>query len=182
MSKWMRKLYSNLPRIEKNLVFFLDYNQVNNCTCNLEGVYFAQLTDQNCDMLINIRKANVVEAFRNMYRNGEFCLGAFLDGELIGHCSMIFPTNRKNQIIINNSGYIHYCYIAPMYRGKNVYPKMLEELMRQAYSLYGIKRFSIITSPDNIASQRGLIKAGFSEKRECVSVIWRKIVVGKVFV
>lgn len=182
MNKWIRKIKNNIPKVERIVTFYVNYSDIKECNCKVEEIHFSRITDRNCEIISEIRDDRVANAFRNMYLNGEYCLGAFSGGKIIAHCSLILPENCKNQMVVKDSGYIHYCYVAPEYRGKNVYPKMLWELMKQTHEQHGINRFSIHTSPDNYASQRGIYKVGFAGEKNHISVIWRKYVLGKVYV
>lgn len=60
-----------------------------------------------------------------------------------------------------NSGYIWDCKTFVLYRGKNIYPAVLQHIIRDISQKYNIKNFYIAVAPDNKSSIGGIRKAGF---------------------
>ena len=128
------------------------------------------------------RNERVKDAFQKMEKSGQICIGAYIDGKLVGHAACILPEKEFGSFKVKNSAYIHYCYVDPQWRGYGIYPNMLSWIVRKVLEVYEIPRVTITTSPENIASQKGLMKIGFRFVKKYTyikwwRIIWRKIVV-----
>jgi len=117
-------------------------------------------------------------------KGGEIFLG-FSEGRL-AHIARLchYPgVIEKNSLEIHppvkikeDEVYIGLCQTSGEFRGKNIYPCVLQYLVK--YTLSGnIKRCFGSTSPSNTASIRGIHKAGF----KLVSTKWKFSVFGKLF-
>ena len=81
----------------------------------------------------------------------------------IGHISWIYYKNDPNRIIElrKDEGEVKYSLTLPELRGKGIYPDVLIEVQRYLKGK-GYKRLFICTREDNLASVRGIEKAGFT--------------------
>ena len=60
--------------------------------------------------------------------------------------------------------YIHYCATAPGARGQGIYPRVIAQVAEDALSR-GARRVLIWADRENVASQRGIARAGFVPDR-----------------
>lgn len=121
-----------------------------------------------------LRDASVEDSFDNMMALGQYCVGAYADGELVGHAVCAFPINRISKYVLHNSPYIHFCYVSPSQRGKGIYPRMLNYIIDHIFSTTKYEQIYISTTVDNNASQKGILKAGFSlVKKTIIIFVWR---------
>lgn len=169
------------PKIYNEYFYHAKFNKIvtqtyNSCT----ALKFIRIDESNYRCIDKIREKGKAECFLRMHKENQYCLGAFVDGEIVGHAVMVLPIAKHNQVYIKTGGFIHFCYVEPQYRGKGIYPCMLKELMARTNQLYGIDSFAISTSPDNTSSQRGLSKVGFIYMKKQVSVCWWRLTLGKV--
>lgn len=129
-----------------------------------------------------LREIQVKNAFEKMEKNGQICIGAYVNGKLAGHAACILPEMEYGPFIVKESAYIHYCYVDPEWRGFGIYPNMLSWIVKMVLDKYDISRVTITTTEENVASQNGLKKIGFRFARkytyiEWWRIIWKKIVV-----
>jgi len=99
----------------------------------------------------------------------------------MSHISWLFypPIVREQLIILKlkpTEAHIATCYTNPAFRGMNIYPTVLQHILRYAAEK-GTKRVYIASSPKNIASIRGIEKAGFSK----ITTIKGFVLFGKLF-
>jgi RimJ/RimL family protein N-acetyltransferase len=101
--------------------------------------------------------------------------GLRIDGTLAGICWMIPEVNDRRYPVRNvklrpGEVEITHCVTLPSFRGRGVYPFMIRWLCRRAAE-DGVKRIFMITSETNVASQRGIEKAGLRRDGR----IWRHV-------
>lgn len=75
-----------------------------------------------------------------------------------------------------NEGHIATCYTAPDFRGNNIYPVVLQHILKYAANK-NMSRVYISSAPKNVASIRGIEKAGFTK----ISTIRGFRLFGKMF-
>ena len=99
-------------------------------------------------------------------RNGDL-LFLVTDGEQYVHRGYALRRTRQKQLLGENEDtpMIAYCYTAPAARGRGLYQRALvaEADYLQAR---GFSRIVIETDPSNVASQKGILAAGFAFERE----------------
>ncbi len=88
---------------------------------------------------------------------------AFLDKELV-HYSYILTKNYKFPFMKKEDIFIGPCYTMEKYRGKGIYPFILNYICENKPPRG--KNIFIVTSENNISSQRGIIKANFTKIAE----------------
>ena len=124
----------------------------------------ASITLGNHDDLYQMRKSTKMLAW-------EFCCDLY-DGVkdkfiyknngAVGHISWIYYKNDPNRILDlgGNEGEIKYSLTLPQFRGRGIYPAILVRI--QSYlKEHGYKRVYICVKDDNLASIKGIEKAGF---------------------
>lgn len=114
---------------------------------------------------------NYIEAFKKHLTNGVRGYYAYING-ICCHRSWVFT----NQMAINpfislplkeNQVYIGWCATAENTRGKGIYPQVLSTIVRD----YADKEIFIVANSKNIASQKGIEKAGFKIKGICKVIV-----------
>jgi RimJ/RimL family protein N-acetyltransferase len=111
---------------------------------------------------------NKVEQFKKFLDSGDRGYYAYIDRKWAHRSWVTFGPkmvyrwhNFAPLMLQEDEAYIHWCETVPFARGKNVYPKILSEILKDLLKNY--KKIYISTTIDNIASQKGILKAGFSE-------------------
>jgi ribosomal protein S18 acetylase RimI-like enzyme len=98
--------------------------------------------------------------------------GAYLGNQLV-HVSWLISPDHDRQSPIRDvklrdgEAEITHCQTAERHRGKNIYPQVVRHLCREA-ARRGARRLFMVTSPENTASQRGILKASL---RPCGRII-----------
>ncbi len=109
---------------------------------------------------------------RFIYGSPETYLALAWEGEQLVHIGWITPSKkcRKRFPFIPEKAYmIGPCQTAPLYRGNRIYPFVLQQISR---SLRGFNEYWICTNEKNIASIRGIEKAGAKKVGRFVQKRW----------
>jgi GNAT superfamily N-acetyltransferase len=117
------------------------------------------------EMLKNGDESVVREKLKNYLDSGGEMFLAFSECKLV-HVAWLFCNPKISEghffvTIKNDEAYIGRCDTHPEFRGKNIYPVILQHLISRA-SRRNKKRCFVATIPTNLASIRGIEKAGFS--------------------
>lgn len=123
-----------------------------------------------------IREDSVVESFRQKIMENQLCVYIYVNDRVVGHAACVLPGNREGAFSVRKSAYLHFCYVVSEWRGHNLYPMMLQKLMSICMKRYNVSEFSIMTSKDNISSQKGLKKVGFQFCKEFRYIEWWRFV------
>lgn len=139
---------------------------------------------EDIDLMVDSLKNGDRSVVRKQIKNyfdckGEVFLG-FSEGKL-SHIAWLHycPGIRKAYplvLIKEDEAFVGRCDTHPAFRGKNIYPVVLQHMLRHA-AAKNKKRCFISTSPKNLAAIKGITKAGFS-------FVWKKQkfrLFGKVF-
>ena len=97
------------------------------------------------------------------YHNANALYAAFIDGQPAGYGWLARQTGRIDELLLvfqmpRGETYLWDFVTLPAYRGRGVYPHLLQEIVRQESHL---ARFWIGYENGNLASGRGIAKAGF---------------------
>jgi len=117
------------------------------------------------DLRDDIDEADVHKQVKDYFDNGGELFLGFSEGKLV-HTAWLFYNLRISEIpffvkIRKDEAYIGNCYTHPEFRGKNIYPVVLQHMLMDA-AAKNKKRCFITTIPINLASIRGIEKSGFS--------------------
>lgn len=93
---------------------------------------------------------------------GKRSFHTFSDGKL-SHISNIFEKAHVLTLINGKGPVIGDCFTVEEYRGKSLYPYTIDKLCQMLFS-EGHEIVYILVAPDNIASIKGIEKAGFIKK------------------
>lgn len=130
----------------------------------------AKIVQTNYNNLVDIltfQDSKYLKIFRNFLDNGDKGYFAYLNGKCV-HRSWIQFGEKEVEVhrflkrkIKKDEAFIHYCETAPEARGKNIYPAVLSRIVNDFKGKY--KNIYISTNINNLASRRGIEKAGFKE-------------------
>jgi RimJ/RimL family protein N-acetyltransferase len=108
-----------------------------------------------------------LDEYRERLARSDACYAASVAGELahsawvqragehsIDHAGLVVPI-RAGELWIYN------CRTANVHRGKGIYPQVLRRIVDDHF-VAGYTRAWIYTSDDNVASQKGIVRAGFT--------------------
>lgn len=108
-----------------------------------------------------------IEEFRSFLARGDLGFYGYVEGRVV-HRAWVRPGPVRVPTwhsfapldIGENEAWIHYCETAPEARGKGIYPAVLGEVVARLRKA-GTTRCTIGTEASNLASRRGIEKAGF---------------------
>lgn len=149
----------------------LDYSYLNNIDISIKKIGLDE-----CKDVIAIRDENVKRAFEFMCTTSQIILAKW-NGQIAGH-AVLKPCGVKGRLsgVWKNRAYIHYCFVAPQYRGKNIYPNMLIFLSKAVFSKYPGTKVYISVERKNYPSIRGIEKCGFIPWAKLTEYGWGNIV------
>lgn len=101
----------------------------------------------------------LIYIFWYLFTFGRYFILYIKDGDRIIHYSHCFTKFYKFPFMTRKDLEIGPCWTDSQYRGQSLYPFAISHIYEQFRGKY--KNFYIFTSQDNIASQRGIEKAGF---------------------
>lgn len=127
-----------------------------------------------------LRGVSVEDSFDDMMAQGQYCVCTFAGEELVGHAVCAFPASRIGKYELQNSPYIHFCYVSPTQRGKGIYPRMLNYIIDHIFSTTEYKQIYISTTVNNKASQKGILKSGFKLLKTTWVVYFWRYYIGKI--
>lgn len=114
--------------------------------------------------------------YNNRFSNGSRCAALIDDNEIvniswIAFNSLFINEIHKKYIIPEGNIVIYDVFTPPQYRGKGIYPVMLEMINRWAFT-NGYKNSIIYSESENISSIRGITKAGYIKKESvtCINI------------
>jgi len=117
------------------------------------------------------------EMIEHRLAQGAVCHGLLLDGRLanLGWTQLgILELDSGAVLRDKDAGGIFDCYTMPEYRGRGLYPKSIVGMMEKLQDA-GAKKAMIGVDPDNVASMRGIEKAGFGSR----FLLTRRRIVGR---
>lgn len=118
------------------------------------------------------------DELQDWQRNGHQPYIALIDGAPVavgisGYRHCIFGEPQVAFTVPEGERYLYYCITLPDWRGRGIYPQLLQHIIR---SEQVVERFWIIHQLANVASQRGIAKAGFSIASKVYFLTTRKLV------
>lgn len=166
------KIWINFRKIFKfkNYEMILFKHSKNNIINKINPLIAIQrITFENVDNAICIDKPSVVSLFRQFLSTGDWGYFAYLNGQII-HRSWVKFTSHKPYTwdsfgmikLSEKQALIHFCRTSKVARGMGAYSSVLIKAIQDCYSV-GINEIFIATTGSNIASIKGIIKAGFFE-------------------
>ena len=113
--------------------------------------------------MAKLRDNTRLREFRKIIRQKSIGIAAYKDGVIVGYGWIKFHRCFDNFFHINgDKGYLASFFVAPEYRGNNIYPCIIQKLIEEGNKLYNTKYFMIGIQKQNKASINGALKVGFS--------------------
>ncbi|MBU1727517.1 MAG: hypothetical protein KJ880_07795 [Candidatus Omnitrophica bacterium] len=105
--------------------------------------------------------------FESRIQRGDACFAAFFNDKPVHFSWVSFDKAvirevRKSYHLSQEQAYIYHCFTHPEFRGRDIYPIVLARIVK-GLQLKGKKHFFISTAANNLASQKGILKAGFHQ-------------------
>lgn len=149
------------PRIRRQMIYRVDHPSQIATFAPAPDLTITPITRDTVDDVRAFRAESTARAFRQLLGWGDVGVFARVDGIVRGH-AWAGSGRRVGGYFdaADDEGFIHYCNVDPACRGRGVYPRMLAALTARLLD-QGAERVLIDTAVANIASQRGLLKAGF---------------------
>ena len=165
LKKVFRYLYIRLWCFESTYVFChskakSDVNQPNN---QVDNLLITQATKDNLQDILNFQNNEYVEVFKQFLASGDKGYLGYYHNECVHRSWLKLGPQAINFYwsyayrLTPQQGYIHYCETATKVRGLGIYAAVL----RQIVADYPHKEMLICTQATNIASRKGIEKAGF---------------------
>jgi len=146
-----------------DVVIIYEHKRKNLVNSPASIVYASQ---ENLKDILNFQDKHYLKKFQKFMENGDRGYLAYLDGKCVHRSWVIQNPGERVRVhrylgfrLRNNEVYIHYCETSKNARGKNIYPAVLNKIAED----YPDKKIIISTNEHNIASRRGIEKAGFDE-------------------
>ena len=155
-------------KIEQTILFERNIPESFSFEFSIPGYTCFRLDVDNLTRLREIWPVDLKTARKRMHR-GDLCFVA-ADHQGVVHYSWaqvsgmhyIGPAGRMARVKAHEI-WIYHCRTAEQARGKGIYPAVLNAIMAEAKTA-DIQRALIYTTETNIASQKGIAKAGFVPK------------------
>jgi GNAT superfamily N-acetyltransferase len=154
---------------KKTLCLFevdLAQSSLPDCAARLE-VDYQVLDDAAWRAQRNIEHITDRRLFQSRLERGEQFWTAQLDGKIISYCwatDAPVEIGELRRVIAPRRGeiYLYDAFTFPAYRGQNLYPAILNRILLHSRQ-QDLQRALIFVLDDNVASIRGVQKAGFCE-------------------
>ena len=121
-----------------------------------------------CNNFVN---KQVWQFYLNSVQKGSFAFIVW-HNDVLAHRSLAIKGPSKIRVpgygnlhVKENEFYISHCETNETYRGNGLYPFAIHSLANKVVSENLSSRIYIVTDLENLASQRGILKAGFSHKK-----------------
>lgn len=128
-------------------------------------VDFVPITYENIEMVQSIRGSAYVGMFRDYLNKGCYGIYACVDNAVIGYGWLKKDSSYDMFYKINHGvGYLSSFYVSDTYRGNNIYPALINQLV----SLSNYNEYYIAAYDTNISSLKGIEKVGSAFVRKDV--------------
>lgn len=125
------------------------------------------VTEKNLIDVARLRNNMRLREFRRILKQNSLGLVAYVDSEIAGYGWIKLEGCYDAFFRIGgDKGYLASFFVRPKYRGKNIYPNIIQELILKSNESYGTEYFLIGIQKENLASIRGASKVGFSYLRD----------------
>lgn len=168
------------PRLNTMYIYNLKYNNSNGKFGDIEGVSYEILNRNTCKQVSKIREQNVEKTFTTIC-DKQLVILAKCEGKVAGHAALKLPDDLYLGKRWKDMAYIHYCFVDPKFRGKNIYPFMLATLSELGYQKYGFDIVYGSADKKNISSQRGIAKVGYERVGSCLELSWGGITLLRMY-
>lgn len=169
----LRKLFGKLVRVETLVVYQRDIPSSSPLQRTLDpSTQVIRLGDAGSEIFRRLCRQYPEKKFHERFRfAGQQCFVAMRDNRIAAYawasaCEIYVDEIACLYPVAPGEIFIYDCYVEAVCRGNGIYPAMLEAIVRDfAQREPNVKRAVIAASVLNHASIRGILKAGFTERR-----------------
>lgn len=170
------KRISQGPTIHRLVCYRAEKQKLNYKNLGIREISVEELSRETCRKVLEIREDSVGRAFETMVEDSTVILAKWR-GNIAGHGALKPKGKRGFQSTLwKDKAYIHYCFVAPEFRGQGIYPYMLIYLAQKAFEEQGEKTVYISADYRNRSSIRGMEKAGFEHWADLTEYGWGEII------
>lgn len=174
----------NFLKIKKLFLYKSSISELKSIDCRLPiGIDF--ITNENTFKVLNFRDKIIENCFKYMVSNKEIGIYGILDNHAIAHAWCIINDGKGKKKMgpfyktKSKIAYIFFCNVKEEFRGNNIYPYLLYNLIKIVNEKYNIDTFYGDIDFHNIASQKGAEKIGFRLYKRCKFIIILNHVINK---
>lgn len=160
----IRELVEKMGKLFKaysQKLYMINYNDISFRLQN-DNISFIRIDDNNLEIVKNLSGSKNMKQFKQQLSKGDIGIYVCIDNYPVGYGWL---KNNKASDFFYNIGSVNYLcrfFVKEEYRGRGLYPAMIVELANIGKEVYGNLRFFISVESNNISSERGIKKVGFS--------------------
>lgn len=128
-------------------------------------VNFEKITLENCHLVTELRGKIYLKEFKKMLETNDYGLFAVIGGKPVGY-GWAKNKGSKDYFFEINECYLCRFFVSNSYRGLNIYPTIIQELIIKMNKEEGIEKFYIAVENTNKPSIKGISKLGFKFIKE----------------
>jgi hypothetical protein len=127
---------------------------------------FRQVGPKSARALATAMGSGSLAEIRKRFSGGRDCFVAWQGDKIVSYCWVSFNEEMVGELNLNLSlvpgeAYIWDCATLPGYRQQHLYSALLSFILRELLQKHPVCRVWIGANLDNLASQRGIARAGF---------------------
>ncbi len=161
----IRKIFA----FQKNVIILYKHDGDQTCYSKILDFDIRLVDSSNVSDALLLDRPTWIELFKDFLKSGDHGYYAYLDNEMVHRSWVKFGPDSVETWgpyaplpLQPGEAFIHFCRTSEKARGRGIYPAVLSRIVSDC-RLQGIKDVFISTSLDNLASRRGVEKAGFVE-------------------
>lgn len=167
MSELAVRVLRRLVRVRRHEVFRADAVSVLNMIEPAVRVELVWADGSNVEKVGEFRPGWVVSSCKRFFARGDRGMLALVEGRCVGHAWAAICTGQNLMaqgyfMLKSREALIHFCHVQTAWRGRRIYSAMISNLARDLLSDGKVDTVFIDAKADNVASLRGIRKAGFS--------------------
>ncbi len=127
---------------------------------------FSRVKPEEMDKLAQAMGPGSLDEICQRFSAGRQCYAAWMDGQIISYGWVSFDEEMVGELnlrlrLIPGEAYIWDCATVPAYRNLHLYSALLSTILKELHEKQPVCRVWIGADLDNVASQRGIARAGF---------------------
>ncbi|MGJ7919515.1 GNAT family N-acetyltransferase [Neobacillus sp. LXY-4] len=157
-------LFKKLFHVYRSRLYSIHFGDEKNINPKI-NISFKPINDENYSLVKTFRGDEYIKEFKEMLNLNDFGLYVYVNEEPVGY-GWAKLKNSKDYFYIINNCYLCRFFVSPDYRGLNIYPSIIKEIMTIINKEYGIRKFYIAVDKTNVSSINGITKVGFKFRKE----------------
>ncbi len=127
---------------------------------------FSRVMPEASDALVAAMGPGSEAEICRRFSAGRHCYAAWMDGRIVSYGWVSFDEEMVGELdlrlrLVPGEAYIWDCATLPAYRNQHLYSALLSHILFELFDHQPVCRAWIGTDLDNLASQRGIARAGF---------------------